>query len=337
MTFKDYSLLKHNTFNLNYLTNTFVSLESEEEVVSFIKSRKLYPKPFIVIGGGSNFVFTGNFPGTVINPTLKGISYKELSSSEVLVTAYSGEKWDDLVAWSINNKLYGLENLSSIPGSVGATPVQNIGAYGSEVKDYIYEVHAISIETAKNQIFTNEECNFGYRDSVFKNKYKGMFIITKVTYKLSSTPIINSNYDRLVDEIKKYGDITPENVRRAVINIRKEKLPDPLEMGNVGSFFKNPVVDNALASILKEEYPGIPSYDAGSGFTKLSAAWLIDQCGWKGKRIGNVGVHDKQPLVLVNYGNATGSEIVQLSKDIQDSILKKFGVAVEHEAEIITI
>lgn len=260
---------------------------------------------------------------------------KKKNNDKVIVSAGAGVVWDKLVEWTVNNGFGGLENLSLIPGMVGASPVQNIGAYGVEVKDSIEMVRTIDLSGGSIHVFSNNECEFGYRDSIFKKDKKGKYLVTRVYYKLIISPLINLSYGSLKEEVNKLGSETLNNVRQAVISIRRSKLPDPNLIGNAGSFFKNPVVTRSVADNLKTDYPLMPVYDDQSGGIKLAAGWLIDQCGWKGKRNGDAGVHENQALVLVNYGKATGKELYILSEEIRKSVLNRFGVNLDREVEII--
>jgi UDP-N-acetylmuramate dehydrogenase len=329
------SLKKYNTFGLDYMAECVIHLKTEEEAVSLFKNQNSCKKPFLIIGGGSNLLFTSDFKGTILLPQFTGINVEEEDQNSVVISAGAGVSWDKLVEWTVDNGYGGLENLSLIPGMVGATPVQNIGAYGVEVKDYIEKVRAVSVEDGSIVEFSNKDCRFDYRNSIFKGEKKNRYLITKVYYRLTTKPLLKLDYGSLNDEINKLGDITLKNVRQAVINIRKSKLPDPEYIGNAGSFFKNPVVTTDFAEHLKKSYSQIPAYDDMSGCTKLAAGWLIDQCGWKGKNIGNAGVHDKQALVLVNNGNATGKEIWFLSEKIKESVRDKFGIELEREVEVV--
>jgi UDP-N-acetylmuramate dehydrogenase len=289
----------------------------------------------LILGGGSNILFLSDFKGTVLYPEITGINIETSEDGHSIVSAGAGENWDDLVEWSVSNGFGGLENLSLIPGKVGATPIQNIGAYGVEIKDLIVKVRTISTRDGSVRMFSNEECEFDYRNSIFKNSEKGKYLVTRVWYKLSTNPVINLSYGSLSEEVDKLGTVNLKNIRQAVINIRRSKLPDPLITGNAGSFFKNPVVPDSFAESLRKEFTGMPVYSDKPGFSKLASGWLIDQCGWKGKRKGDAGVHDKQALVLINHGKATGKEIFELSADIQKSVLEKFGIGLEREVEIV--
>jgi UDP-N-acetylmuramate dehydrogenase len=263
------------------------------------------------------------------------IEEKDLENRNIIVSSGAGVNWDDFVEWTINEGFGGLENLSLIPGKVGATPVQNIGAYGVEVKDLILKVNTINTSDGSLRVFTNKECEFEYRNSIFKKHEKGKYLVTRVFYNLKINPLLNLEYESLKEEVNKLGTLTLRNVRQAVINIRQRRLPDPEITGNAGSFFKNPVVRESLAIDLKNRYSSMPLYKDSKGYMKLAAGWLIEQCGWKGKRRGNAGVHDKQALVLINFGNATGKEIYDLSEQINKSVYEKFGVRLEREVEVV--
>ena len=333
----DVSLKSHNTFGLDYTANCFATISSEKETISLFSEKHTLPEPFLILGKGSNILFTSHFSGTVFRVNIQGISTELQDDDYVIVFAGAGVDWDKFVEWTVGKGYYGLENLSLIPGSVGAAPVQNIGAYGAEVKDMVVRVSAISIKDGSKRVFINEECRFGYRDSIFKNRLKGEYIITGVFFRLKKNPFYNLEYGSLKNEVDKLSEITLNNVRKAVINIRRSKLPDPEITGNAGSFFRNPVVSSSFAETLKKEFPDLPVYDDTSGGKKLAAGWLIEKCGWKGKKTGDAGVYEKQSLVLVNYGKATGPDIYQLSERIRESVLKKFGVDLEREVEIVGI
>jgi UDP-N-acetylmuramate dehydrogenase len=335
--FTNVPLKKYNTFGLNYIADCLIHIRNKKEAKEVFNGTLSWQKPFLIVGGGSNILFTSDFKGTILYPDLRGIKIEEQDNGRgnVIVSAGAGVNWDDFVEWTVNKGYGGLENLSLIPGKVGATPVQNIGAYGVEVNELIVKVETISTTDGSIHIFTNEECEFGYRNSIFKNSAKGKYLVTKVYYCLAEPPQLNLCYESLKEEVSKLGDATLKSVRQAVINIRKNKLPDPELIGNAGSFFKNTFVENSLAEHLKKDYPDMPVYEEKDGYKKLASGWLIDRCGWKGKRKGDAGVHDKQALVLINYGNATGKEIYDLSEEIRKSVYQKFGVDMEREAEII--
>jgi UDP-N-acetylmuramate dehydrogenase len=335
MLYFNYSLKKHNTFGLECIADQFITVKSEDEAVGLFKKNELQKEPFLIIGGGSNILFTGDFKGTIIYPGIAGISVEQESRDNVIVSAGAGIVWDDFVAWCVERGFGGAENLSLIPGNCGAVPVQNIGAYGIEVKDIISRVRGISTEDGSVREFDNDECRFGYRMSIFKSELKGRYLVTRIFFRLAVKPDFNLSYGSLREEAATLGEINLRNIRQAVIKIRQSKLPDPKDTGNAGSFFKNPVVTEALAGKLLQEYPGMPVYADPSGGKKLAAGWLIEKSGWKGRSIGQAAVHDKQALVLVNLGGATGKEIYQLSEEVRRSVCDKFGVNLEREVEIV--
>ena len=333
MIYENISLRKYNTFGLNIKADRLITFKMEENAIRFFKQQET--DDFLIIGGGSNILFTSDFHGTIIHPDLEGINVEEKKSDYVIVSCGAGIVWDKLVELTVNHGFGGLENLSLIPGHVGAAPVQNIGAYGSEVRNTIEKVRAVSIHDGSVREFTNEECRFGYRDSIFKGELKGKYLITKVYFRLSTRPMLTLEYGSLKEEVNKLGSTSLLNVRTIVINTRRKKLPDPAEIGNAGSFFKNPVVTSSFADDLKLKFPGLPVFKDHTGCIKLAAGWLIEQCGWKGKRIGEAGVHDKQALVIVNYGNATGKELFDFSEMVRKSVSEKFGITLDREVEVI--
>ena len=290
----------------------------------------------MILGGGSNVLFTGNFDGLIIKNKLGGLEVIAESDTEVLVRAGAGVVWHDLVMFCVDRGYGGIENLSLIPGCVGAAPMQNIGAYGVEVKDVFDELTAFNLNEKVEQTFTAVECEFGYRESVFKRRLKGRYLISSIQLRLSKQPKINTSYGAIESELEsmKIQDPTIKDVSRAVINIRSSKLPDPAELGNAGSFFKNPIVSNEKAEEMKSLHSDIPTYAFGDA-SKVAAGWLIEQCGFKGKRFGNCGSHAKQALVLVNYGGSNGGEIFQLSEQIQAAVLDKFGINLEREINVV--
>jgi UDP-N-acetylmuramate dehydrogenase len=328
------SLKPFNTFGLDYRADTMILVRTEKEAKALFNGELSWKEPLLILGGGSNILFTGDFSGTLLCPAFSRIKFEEHKDEHVIVSAGAGVEWDKLVEWTVRMGFSGLENLSGIPGSVGAVPVQNIGAYGSEVKDYITKVRTISTTDGKVRIFNNDECRFGYRTSLFKKSEKGKYLVTRVYFKLDLNFKPNLNYGSLDEEVGKLGQPTLRNVRIAVIKIRQSKLPDPKVIGNAGSFFKNPVVSRSVAEKLLKAYPGLPLYDDPSGNKKLAAGWMIEQCGWKGWRIRDAGVHEKQALVLVNYGNATGKDIFDLSEKIRISVKERFEVNLEREVEV---
>jgi len=337
MIYKNIPLKKYNTFGLDYKADCMIHISTEKEATALFMGTVYWKKPLLILGSGSNILFTGDFKGTILYPELGGIKIEEQIQNEetIIISAGAGVIWDNLVEWTVNKGFGGLENLSLIPGKVGATPIQNIGAYGVEVKDKIVKVKTINVDDGSIQVFSNGECEFGYRNSIFKNSKKSKYLVTRVYYRLTVSPLLNLNYGSLKEEVNKLGGETLKNVRQAVINIRRNKLPDPEITGNAGSFFKNPVMLSTDAAQIKKDYPLMPAYEDQSGYTKLAAGWLIDQCGWKGKRTGDAGVHDKQALVLINYGNATGKEIYNLSEEIKKSVHEKFNVLLEREVEVV--
>ncbi len=335
LIFKNIPLNNYNTFRLGYKADCLVRVKTEREAVAFMRKNFSWKDPLLIIGDGSNILFTNDFRGTILKPELKGIRIEKSSGSEVIVSAGAGVKWDNLVKWTVEKGLCGFENLSLIPGQTGAAAVQNIGAYGTEIKETILKVRSISTQDGSVRIFDRDECNFGYRSSVFKTTEKGKFLVTRVWFRLSNDKRFKIDYGSVREEINKLGEINLANIRQAVINIRRNKLPDPDITGNAGSFFKNPVVSVEKAADLKKLFPGMPCYEQNSSDVKLAAGWLIEQCGWKGRSIGNAGVHEKQALVLINHGSASGEEIFTLSEMIKNSVKNKFDIELEREVEVI--
>ena len=333
---QDYPLQNLNTFGIAVNSRYFVSVNSLTQLKDVLGNGLAKSNPVLIMGGGSNILFTRQYPGLIILNQIKGIEITDEQEDEVLISAGGGEVWQDLVDFTLNNNFGGLENLSLIPGSVGAAPIQNIGAYGVELKDVMESLTAIELATGQERTFNNAECDFGYRNSIFKKSLKDKYLITKVRLRLSKKAKLNTSYGAIESLLQQQGINQPtvNDVSNAVIEIRQSKLPDPAVLGNAGSFFKNPVVDKIDYEGLKLLFAGIPGYING-GHVKIPAAWLIDQCGWKGKRFGNVGVHDLQPLVLVNYGDGKGEEIKQLAEDIKASVAEKFGIELEAEIRII--
>ncbi len=291
----------------------------------------------MILGGGSNVLFTRNFLGMVLKMEISGIDIVEDAEDSVLVSFGAGENWHQCVLWAVENNYGGIENLSLIPGTIGAAPMQNIGAYGVEVKEVFHSLEAYEVKTGKIVRFFNEDCKFGYRYSVFKGPQRDKYIITKVNLRLSKKPVYNISYGAIKETLDEMGveELSLKAISQAVINIRQSKLPDPAQIGNAGSFFKNPVVENSYFDSLRAAFEEIPGYRLDEEYTKVPAAWLIDQCGWKGKRKGNIGVHDKQALVLVNHGGGKGKDLVDLSEEIQKSVQGTFGIQLETEVNII--
>ncbi len=333
------SLKKYNTFGINVLAKYFSSFTTTDEMAELLNSKHLPVDnlPLLVLGGGSNILFTKNYEGYVIKNDIKGIDKIAEDADYVYIKAAAGENWHQFVLYCINNNWAGVENLSLIPGSVGASPMQNIGAYGVEIKDVFHSLEAFHIADKKMITFSATDCAFGYRESIFKTKYKNQFIITSVTFKLNKKTHFNISYGAIAQELEKMciQTLTVKAISDAVINIRSSKLPNPLEIGNAGSFFKNPEIDNTDFDALKTQFADVVGYKLENGNIKLAAGWLIERCGWKGYREGDVGCHAKQALVLVNYGNAAGSEIYELSEKIVQSVKAKFNVHLQREVNII--
>jgi len=335
MIHHDFPLRNYNTFRLDYTATTFFSFRSETEAHLELRDDIDTRQPQLILGSGSNILFTDDFHGSVFHSDIQGIDIEEEYPDRVIVSAGSGVEWDSLVEWTVGKGFGGLENLSLIPGSVGAAPVQNIGAYGSEVKDSINKVRAIEVKTGMIVEFSQDKCAFGYRSSVFKGELKGAYLITRVFFSLYKRPSYNLSYGSVKEEAEKLGPVSLRTIRQAVINIRTKKLPDPKNIGNAGSFFMNPVVSVEEAERLAGVHKNMPVYRVSRDEVKLAAGWLIERSGWKGKRIGNAGVYDKQALVLVNYGNATGREIYELSEKIRKSVFDEFGITLKREVEVI--
>lgn len=329
------SLKPYNTFGIDVKCRRLAEFENEDDLRFLFAGGSLAESGWNVIGGGSNIVFTKDYEGTLLHPVCRDIKVVSDDGRNVMVNAEAGVVWDDFVAFCVDNGLWGSENLSYIPGYVGASPVQNIGAYGVEAKDIIDSVEMFCTDNMSHLKLTNEHCGFGYRSSVFKNKLKGRVVITSVNFMLGRTPAPKLGYGDLKGKVEAMGGPSLTNIRRAVTEIRRSKLPEPEETGNAGSFFKNPVVPETKAQELKREYPGMPLYPAQEeGCAKLAAGWLIEQSGWKGKRIGDAGVHDRQALVLVNYGNASGREVMELAAMVRCDVAQKFGVDIEPEVNV---
>ncbi|GHT10926.1 UDP-N-acetylenolpyruvoylglucosamine reductase [Bacteroidia bacterium] len=325
----------HNTFGFDVRCSHFYEVASEQSLLQLIDKKLFTKSPFFVLGGGSNVLFLDDFEGIVIHPTMQGIEVVQTSDEQVLVQVGAGVVWDDFVDYCVQHQYYGVENLSLIYGNVGAAPVQNIGAYGVEAQQVIHSVGYIDIASGATHVIDNARCDFAYRNSIFKQSLKNKIVITSVTFALRKTPQWNIRYGEMQQAIEQLGEVNLHNLRQAIINIRRRKLPDPLVCGNAGSFFKNPVVSKDCAQGLLSLYPSMPVYDSGDD-AKLSAAWLIEQCGWKGRRQGNVGVHSQQALVLVNYGNGTGKEVLHLSQNIAHDVLQRFGVGLDTEVCVIS-
>jgi len=328
------ALQSYNTFGINAQAEHFVSVKTIPELRKLLSTND---KPLYLLGGGSNILLLNDLKGLVIKIDLPGIQLERDFGHAVYLSAGAGVNWHELVQYTMSQNLGGIENLSLIPGTVGAAPIQNIGAYGVELKDVFHKLQAMEIATRKIKTFRAADCQFGYRNSVFKNKLKGKYIITKVWFKLYHAPHrLHLSYGALGKVLAEQGIPNPtiQDVSNAVIRIRQEKLPDPAEIGNAGSFFKNPVITKHHFQTLVKEYPNIPHYPQPQHHEKIPAAWLIQQCGWKGKRVGQTGTHVRQPLVLVNYGEAIGQEIYDLAQSIQESVRQKFKINLEMEVNV---
>lgn len=333
--FKNHSLHKHNTFKVKVSAKFYAIPETQDELITILRKYRKPGQDLLTIGEGSNILLTHDFQGLVIRPDIKGIEILDKSSDNVIIKVWAGENWDNFVVYCINNGFGGVENLSWIPGSVGACPIQNIGAYGAEVENVIESVTGIPTDSFEQITFTHDKCNFGYRDSIFKQELKGRFIITNVIFKLSRDPVLNTTYGRLQDELAGNKKTDLQSVRQAVIKIRKDKLPDPDKFGSAGSFFRNPVISKNEFNNLRSDYPDIPAYPANNQEVKISAGWLIEKAGWAGKRTGDAGVYNKQALILLNYGSATGKQIKELADRIMISVSNKFGIDLQTEVNII--
>jgi len=334
--FEHYSLKSFNTFGMDVYARYFGAFSTGDELAWLLGLPEFATHPPFILGGGSNILFRGNVENLVLKNEIRGIEKVNEDNDHVYIKAGAGENWHHFVSHCIEQDWAGLENLSLIPGNVGASPMQNIGAYGVEVKDVFHSLEALDLEEKTTRTFYREECEFGYRESIFKRKYKGRFAILSVTFRLDKTPRYHTSYGAITQELANMGvrELSIQAISQAVINIRSSKLPDPAVIGNAGSFFKNPEVSAAKEQQLRENFPGIVSYPLANGNYKLAAGWLIEQCGWKGYRDGDAGVHERQALVLVNYGQATGEEIYRLSERIEESIREKFGVTLEREVNI---
>ncbi|MCI6671734.1 MAG: UDP-N-acetylmuramate dehydrogenase [Prevotella sp.] len=330
---QNYNLLHHNTFGINATCRRFIEYATTEEAQQVAQILSASNDPFLIIGGGSNLLLTGDYEGIVVRSAIQYIAQID----EIRVRCGSGYEWDKFIDFCLSKQLYGAENLSLIPGDVGASAVQNIGAYGAEVQELIEEIEAVEIHSGKIQILKNAECAYAYRQSRFKNEWKNRYLITHVTFRLSKTFTPKLDYGNITTRLVQQGIAQPtaEELRQTIINIRNEKLPDPKTLGNAGSFFMNPIVDIEKYAELAAQYSNMPHYVVNEKQMKIPAGWLIEQCGWKGRRMGEAGVYEKQSLVLVNYGQATGQDIVRLCKAIQADVIQKFGIDIHPEVNII--
>ena len=322
----------HNTFGIKAYASSYVEYDSCDQLRQILPT--LQGKPYLHIGGGSNLLFTRDYEGTVLHSRIKTMERVNEDRDYVWLRVGSGMVWDDFVDYTVEAGLSGAENLSLIPGEVGASAVQNIGAYGVEAKDIIYKVECVNLKDGSPRTFTNEECHYAYRSSIFKHELKGQYAVTHVTYRLSRHFTPRLNYGNIKAKLEGEGNVTAKTVRNVIIDIRKNKLPDPEVTGNAGSFFMNPIVSHDIFSQLKAEYPEMPYYDTDKG-VKIPAGWLIEQCGWKGRAMGRAGVYEKQALVLVNLGGATGEEILALCKAVIESVKEKFNIEIHPEVNII--
>lgn len=333
----NYSLLKHNTFGIDARCRHFVEFDSTEELQQVALSLSDADLPLLIIGKGSNLLLTHDFDGTVLHSTIMGKEVVDAEGDSVFLRCGSGETWDDVVAHCVENGWYGAENLSLIPGDVGASAVQNIGAYGTEVKDLVYKVEAVELSTGHTVTFYNADCAYAYRDSVFKHELKNKYVITYVTYKLSVVFKPHLDYGNIRASLQSLGidHPTARQLRDVIIDIRRSKLPDPEIMGNAGSFFVNPIVSRHKYQQLAMAYPDMPHYDVSDDEVKIPTGWMIEQCGWKGRSLGQAGVHSRQALVLVNLGGASGNDIVNLYKRIANDVQNKFGIDIHPEVNVI--
>lgn len=346
---RNYSLLAHNTFGIDACCRRFMEYTSVEEAQQIVGTLTAADRPLLILGGGSNLLLTDDYAGTVLHSAIKGIEVLDnekvaekendeslLNTDLVFLRCGSGEVFDDVVAYAVEHGYHGAENLSIIPGEVGASAVQNIGAYGVEAKDIIYKVEAVEISTGKVVEFGNVDCHYSYRQSKFKHEWRDKYLITHVTYRLIKAFHPDLDYGNIRASLAEKGIDKPtaEQLRQVIIEIRQAKLPDPKVQGNAGSFFMNPIVDKEKYEQLAAQYPGMPHYTIDAEHEKIPAGWMIDQCGWKGKSLGNAGVHDKQALVLVNRGGAKGKEVVHLCETIQRDVKKKFGIEIQPEVNI---
>lgn len=334
--YENQSLLLHNTFHINCAAKYFTEINLLEDLLALQKESVYQKNELLILGGGSNVLFTKDFNGLVIKNNLLGKKLIREDADFYYVRVGSGEVWHQFVLWCIENNYAGVENLSLIPGRIGASPMQNIGAYGVEIKDVFDSLETVDLKDGSTRIFDNAECEFGYRESVFKRKLRNRYIITSVVFKLRKKPVFNTSYGAIEKELEVMGvkDLSVKAISDAVIRIRSSKLPDPAVIGNAGSFFKNPEISASHFEKLKSAFPAVVSYPLENGNVKLAAGWLIEQCGWKGKRFGDAGVHVNQALVLVNYDKAKGNEIFDLSTQILESVKNKFDVDLEREVNI---
>lgn len=333
--YSNYNLKSNNTFGIEAKAKLFATITSKSDLDEIISLKNKTNLPILVIGKGSNLLFTKDYNGICINYKKDEINIINENTNSVLIEVYAGTEWDKFVEYAVSKNFYGIENLSIIPGTIGAAPVQNIGAYGVEVKDVIESVYYINLQDGTEHVLKNSECNFGYRTSIFKNELKSKILITKVLFNLSKIKTFKLEYKAINEKISDKSNLSLKVIRDAIINIRNEKLPDYQKHGNAGSFFKNPEISSEHLKLLKQDYPSIVNYELENGNYKIAAGWLIESCGLKGIQKGNVGTYSKQSLILINYGNATGEEILEFSKYIIDEVNKKFNILLESEVNII--
>lgn len=333
------SLKPYNTFGIDASARYWVDISHEDDLQTLLNLTDFIDTPKLILGGGSNVLLCHNFDGLVVKISIQGINLMREDDNHVYLTAGAGVNWHELVQFCVQQGYAGLENLSLIPGTVGAAPMQNIGAYGVELEQVFESLTAVHILTGEKRTFTHTDCAFGYRESIFKRDLKGQYIITSVTFQLDKQPVFHTRYGAIQETLTEMGvsenDLSIKAISEAVIRIRRSKLPDPTQIGNAGSFFKNSEIPKAQFDALQAQYPALPGYPLGDDVVKVPAGWLIEQAGWKGYRSGDAGVHAKQALVLVNYGKATGNEILQLAKQVQASVLDKFGVTISPEVNVI--
>ena len=329
-------LKNYNTFGIDAIAKYFLTIESSDDLILFFSANKDFLKEErLILGGGSNLLFISDFDGLIIYPDIHGTKILSESDEVIEIEVGAGEVWDDFVAMCVEKGWGGTENLSLIPGKVGAVPVQNIGAYGIEAQSIIIKVNGINLDTLEKTSMRSDECEFDYRNSIFKTKLRGKFVVTSVIFRLLKNPSFELTYGVLKAELDKYAEVNLSTVRKAVISIRESKLPDPKKIGNAGSFFKNPLVNDEVAEKIKQQFPDVPVYASEQRKVKIAAGWLIEKAGWKGKSLGNAAVHEKQALVIVNKGNATGKEIFKLSEKIQKDVYSIFGIELEPEVNVI--
>ena len=334
--FRDYPLKSYNTFNIEASSKYFITCGNIKELREILDSQIVEEHPLLVLGGGSNVLFMGDYQGVVIYPELKGKKIIQENSNKVRIKVGCGEDWDSFVEYCVENGYGGIENLSGIPGRVGAVPIQNIGAYGVEAQESIVSVESLEIESGQKVNFKREECQFGYRDSIFKHHYKNKYIITSVIFELSKNPDLVMNYGDLQERITNQAEKNIKTVRDIILQVRNEKLPAPEKLGNAGSFFKNPIIEREKLESLTETYDELPYYNLGDSQYKIPAGWLIEECGWKEKSYGEAGVYQDQALIIVNYGEASGKEIYGLSQKIKKDVQNKFGIELEREVKVVT-